>query len=208
MDLSPVLKATKYAEFFYGDALANGSTVIDNVHSAVNTLSGYCEVYDLCVNVSKKISETSNREKLSPADRLFYRSDQTDSMPDFLRHGIVFSRKLSADVHFNHVKMKSRDSMLSVQKKVDLNLISFIFAYRLLLLEVLPPGTYGNCVFELSADRETDHNLSLFELFRKNWCNVSYRWRSVTLVSRIFNEDYRGIRFCRPNRRRPSALFY
>ena len=43
--------------------------------------------------------------------------------------------------------------------------ISFISAYRLLLSFVLPTGTHGNSVFELSVDQETEHNMSMFCMF-------------------------------------------
>ena len=68
---------------------------------------------------------------------------------------------------------KSRNSMLSLQKKVDLNSISFISAYRLLLLVALLSGIYGNCVFDLSVDRETDPNCQLLGCFGKT--GVMYR---------------------------------
>ena len=55
--------------------------------------------------------------------------------------------------------------MFSLQKRVDLNSISFISTYRLLLLVALLSGIYGNCVFDLSVDRETDSNCQFLGCF-------------------------------------------
>ena len=76
--------------------------------------------------------------------------------------------------------------------------ISFVSAYRLLLSIVLPSGTYGNSVFELSSDQETEHNMSIFGMFRKKWCNISHRWPSTTPIYHIFIDDALGIKFCNP----------
>ena len=73
--------------------------------------------------------------------------------------------------------------MFSLQKKVDLNSISFISAYRLLPLVALLSGIYGNCVFDLSVDRETDPNCQIIGCFRKT--GVMYRIDGPQLHSSV-----------------------
>ena len=73
--------------------------------------------------------------------------------------------------------------MLSVQKKVDLNSISFISAYRLLLSVALLSGIYRNCVFDSSVDQETDPNCQLLGCFGKT--GVMYRIDGPQLQSSV-----------------------
>ena len=50
--------------------------------------------------------------------------------------------------------------MFSFLEKVNLKSQPLISAYRQFLLVVMPSGIYRSCVFELSVNRETDHDVS------------------------------------------------
>ena len=208
-DLSPILQNTKCSVFFYADDLAIGSTVIDNVQNAMNQLSQYCDENSLEVNVSKtKIVKFRNGGAFSQADKLFYYDQPIEFVSQFLYLGIIFSTKLSSEMHLEHVRIKARNTTLSLLKKVNLSIISFASALRLLLSVVLPAGNYGTQIFQIDHERMKDHQLSLFGLFWKKWCNISHRWSSSTLIYHLFVDDFLGLQICPPQKRRALALYY
>ena len=210
-DLSKVLSDTQCFNVFYADDLAIVAHNINTLQAGLNSLEKYCASNKLTVNINKtKVMKFRFGGQFCPIyDVLHYNNENLEFVPQFEYLGIVLSNKLAPRAHLDKLLSKSKAAIGSLNKKLDMQRISYTSAVRLLNSVVLPTATYGVNVFGiLQSPMLENHLKQVTGIFFKRWLGLNKYTSTTRVLHHLFEDDVLNVRKCRGDLRRCYGAYY
>ena len=171
---------TEIRYLLYADDLVLITNEPDQLQVALNELENYVRQYDLTVNVSKTKCLTFYKGGHRTAEFLF-NGLPIENVNSFTYLGVVFTTRLSAHKHVEHIISKCNSRIGFLFAKVPIKELPLDMVLKIFNIYVLPITTYCISTWLPMLKSTNDKNKinALFTKFLKRYLGVPYGTRNA-----------------------------